>query len=130
MLTAYPLNGFLRITDPERARHFYQQVLGLTFDYENPYVSVFRSGDTTIIAQRVKEVVPIASTVLGWEVKDIEKVGAFLRDRGVVFEKYPHMDQDALGIWRVLRAGSHGLRIRTATSLPYPSTSLPTGARG
>ena len=27
MLTAYPLNGFLRITDPERARHFYEQVL-------------------------------------------------------------------------------------------------------
>jgi hypothetical protein len=24
----------------------------------------------------------------------------FLRDRGVVFEKYPHMDQDALGIWK------------------------------
>ena len=51
MLTAYPLNGFLRITDPGRARHLYEQVLGLTFDYENPYVSVFRSGDTTIIAQ-------------------------------------------------------------------------------
>jgi catechol 2,3-dioxygenase-like lactoylglutathione lyase family enzyme len=100
MLTAYPLNGFVRITDPERARHFYEQVLGLTFEYENPYVSVFRSGDTTIIAQRMKEVAPIASTVLGWEVKDIEKVVAFLRDRGVVFEKYPYMDQDTLGIWK------------------------------
>ena len=100
MLTAFPLNGFLRITDPGRARHYYEQVLGLTFEYENPYVSVFRSGDTMIIAQRVKEVVPIPSTVLGWEVKDIEKVVTFLHDRGVVFEKYPHMDQDALGIWR------------------------------
>jgi catechol 2,3-dioxygenase-like lactoylglutathione lyase family enzyme len=99
MLTAFPLNGFLRITDPERSRHFYEHILGLAFDYENPYVSVFRSGDTSIIAQRVKEMVPIASTVLGWEVKDIEKVAAFLRDRGVVFERYPYMDQDALGIW-------------------------------
>jgi catechol 2,3-dioxygenase-like lactoylglutathione lyase family enzyme len=99
MLTAYPLNGFVRITDPQRARHFYEQVLGLTFEYENPYVSVFRSGDLTIIAQCVKEVVPIASTVLGWEVKDIEKVAAFLHARGVVFERYPHMEQDALGIW-------------------------------
>jgi catechol 2,3-dioxygenase-like lactoylglutathione lyase family enzyme len=100
MLTAYPLNGFLRITEPERARQFYEQVLGLTFEYENPYVIVFRSGDTTIIAQRVKEVAPIAATVLGWEVKGIEKVVAFLRDSGVAFEKYPHMDQDALGIWK------------------------------
>lgn len=66
---------------------------GPHFEYENPYVSVFRSGDTSIIAQRVKEVVPIASTVLGWEVKDIEKVVALLRDRGVAFEKYPHMDK-------------------------------------
>jgi len=99
MLTAYPLNGFLRLTDPERARHFYEQVLGLTFDYENPYVNVFRSGDTSIIAQRLKEMVPVASTVLGWEVKDIEKVAAFLSDRGVVFEKYPYMEQDAFGIW-------------------------------
>ena len=100
MLTSYPLNGFLRITDPERARRFYEQVLGLIFEYDNPYVSVFRSGATSIIAQRVKELVPISSTVLGWEVKNIEKVVAFLRDRGVVFEKYPHMEQDALGIWK------------------------------
>jgi catechol 2,3-dioxygenase-like lactoylglutathione lyase family enzyme len=100
MLTAYPLNGFLRITDPARARHFYEGVLGLTFDYENDYVSVFRSGDTMIIAQRMKEVVAIPSTVLGWEVKDIEKVVTYLRGRGVAFEKYPLRDQDSLGIWR------------------------------
>ena len=100
MLTTYPLNGFLRITDPGRARHYYEQVLGLTFEYENPYVSAVRGGDTSIIAQRVKDMVPIPSTVLGWEVKGVEKVVAFLRDRGVVFEKYPHMEQDALGIWK------------------------------
>jgi hypothetical protein len=26
-MTANPLNGFLRITDPERARHFYEREL-------------------------------------------------------------------------------------------------------
>lgn len=100
MLTTFPLNGFVRITDPERARRFYEQVLGLAFDYENPYVTVFRSGHTQIIAQRVKEFVPIAATVLGWEVKDIEKVASVLRKRGVVFEKYEGMGQDDLGIWK------------------------------
>jgi len=99
MLSACPVNGFLRVTNPERARHFYEQVLGLTFEYENPYVIVFRSGETMIIAQRVKEFVPIASTVLGWEVKDIDAMVAFLVGRGVAFVKYPHLDQDALGIW-------------------------------
>lgn len=99
MLTAFPINGFVRITDPERARRFYEQTLGLAFDYENPYVMVFRSGTTQIIAQIVKEFVSVAATVLGWEVKDIEKVVSALRKDGVVFEKYDGMDQDELGIW-------------------------------
>lgn len=63
-----------------------------------PYVTAFKSGHTQIIAQRVDDVVPVAATVLGWEVKDIEKVVAALRDRGAVFEKY-EMQQDELGIW-------------------------------
>jgi len=53
-----------------------------------------------IIAQRVKEFVPIAGTVLGWEVKDIENVVSVLRKRGVVFEKYEGMEQDDHGIWK------------------------------
>jgi catechol 2,3-dioxygenase-like lactoylglutathione lyase family enzyme len=100
MLTTFPLNSFVRITDPERARRFYEQVLGLALDYANPYVSVFRSGDTQIIAQRVNEFVPTPATVLGWEVKDIEKVASFLQSRGVVFERYEGMEQDDLGIWK------------------------------
>jgi predicted enzyme related to lactoylglutathione lyase len=100
MLTAFPLNGFVRITDPERARRFYERILGLAFEYENPYVTVFRSGPTQIIAQRVKEFVPVTSTVIGWEVKDIAKVASSLRSRGVVFEKYEGIEQDELGIWK------------------------------
>jgi len=100
MLTTFPLNGFVRITDPERSRRFYEQTLGLAFDNENPYVIVFRSGNTQIIAQKVKEFVPIAATVLGWEVKDIENVVSALRKSGVVFEKYEGMEQDELGIWK------------------------------
>jgi predicted enzyme related to lactoylglutathione lyase len=100
VLTSFPLNGFVRITDPGRARRFYEQVLGLAFDYENPYVTVFRSGAVQIIAQKVKEFVPIAATVLGWEVRDIENVVSVLRKRGVVFEKYEGMEQDDHGIWK------------------------------
>ena len=99
MLTTFPINGFVRISDPQRSRRFYEQTLGLAFDYENPYVMVFRSGNTQIIAQIVKEFAPVAATVLGWEVKDIENVVSALRKDGVVFEKYEGMDQDELGIW-------------------------------
>jgi predicted enzyme related to lactoylglutathione lyase len=100
MLTTFPINGFVRITDPERSRRFYEQTLGLAFDNENPYVIVFRSGNTQIIAQKVKEFVPIAATVLGWEVKDIENVVSALLKSGVVFEKYEGVEQDELGIWK------------------------------
>jgi len=100
LLTSFPINGFVRITDPERARSFYEQTLGLAFDYENPYVMVFRSGSAQIIAQKVKEFAPVAATVLGWEVKDIEKVVSDLRNAGVVFERFEFMEQDELGVWK------------------------------
>ena len=100
MLTTFPINGFVRITDPERSRRFYEQTLGLAFDYENPYVTVFRSGNSQIIAQKVKEFAPVPATVLGWEVKDIEKGVSALRQSGVVFEKFEGMDQDERGIWK------------------------------
>ena len=48
----------------------------------------------------MKEFVPIAATVLGWEVKDIENVVSALQKSGVVFEKYEGMEQDELGIWK------------------------------
>jgi catechol 2,3-dioxygenase-like lactoylglutathione lyase family enzyme len=100
MLADNPINGFVRITNPARARHFYEQILGLTFVSDNPYVTVFRSGRTLIIGQKTKEFMPVAATVLGWEVKDIAKEVVALRDRGVAFERYPGMEQDDLGIWK------------------------------
>jgi Lactoylglutathione lyase and related lyases len=99
MLTTFPVNVFVRITDPERARRFYEQVLGLAFEYDNEYVMVFRSGATQVIVQKVQEFAPIAPTVLGWEVKGIRNVVASLQSRGVTFVRYPGMEQDADGIW-------------------------------
>jgi catechol 2,3-dioxygenase-like lactoylglutathione lyase family enzyme len=100
LLTAFPINGFVRITDPERSRRFYEQTLGLAFDYENPYVIVFRSGNSQIIAQIVKEFAPVSATVLGWEVREIENVVSDLRQSGVVFERFAGMVQDDLDIWQ------------------------------
>src|ERR1044072_5829478 len=93
LLTTFPINGFVRITDPERARRFYEETLGLAFDYENPYVMVFRRGNSQIIAQKMKDFTSIPATVLGWEVEDIEKVVSTLRERDVTFEKFEGMEQ-------------------------------------
>lgn len=99
MLTTFRVNVFVRITDTDRARRFYEQVLGLAFEYDNEYVMVFRSGPTQLIAQKVDAFAPIEATVLGWEVKGIRHVVAALQDRGVVFERIPGMEQDADDIW-------------------------------
>jgi catechol 2,3-dioxygenase-like lactoylglutathione lyase family enzyme len=93
------INGFVRVTNADKARAFYEGVLGLRCVEDNPYVTVFQSGTTKVVAQKVKKFRPIAATVLGWEVKNILKAVAALRDRGVVFERYAGMDQDKLGIW-------------------------------
>ena len=48
---------------------------------------------------------PAPATILGWEVEDIEQTISNLTKRGVVFERYAWMDQDALGIWKTPDGG-------------------------
>ncbi len=43
--------------------------------------------------------VALQSTVLGWEVADINAVVEWLKKRAVVFEKYPFIQDQELGIW-------------------------------
>src|SRR5262245_33025466 len=123
MLASTPLNAFFRTKDSQKARAFYEQVLGLTFESENEYVLVLRGDQYAVIGQKMTGFTPEASTVIGWEVEGIEKVVSALSARGVVFERYDWMQQDALGIWKgpdgrvawfkdpdgnVLSVGEHG----------------------
>jgi len=100
MLASKPINGFAPTKDSKAARSFYESVLGLKFLSENPYVLVMKANDTRIILQKVDQFVPAPYTILGWEVDDIEEVVSFLTNRGVVFERFAGMEQDALGIWK------------------------------
>ncbi len=47
----------------------------------------------------VKELTPAAYTVLGWKVPDIIAGARALQSVGVVFQRYPGMEQDESGIW-------------------------------
>ncbi len=38
-------------------------------------------------------------TVLGWEVQSIEAVVTWLKERSVMFEKYPFVQDQELGVW-------------------------------
>ena len=50
-----------------------------------------------------KELPPAHGTVLGWQVPEIAATVKDLEQAGVHFERFPGMDQDALGIGRAHR---------------------------
>jgi catechol 2,3-dioxygenase-like lactoylglutathione lyase family enzyme len=93
------LIAFAATTQPDKARAFYCDVLGLRFEEDSPFALVVRAGNAAIRIQKVERFTPLPFTVLGWKVADIHATAAQLKDRGVNFERFPGMTQDELGIW-------------------------------
>jgi catechol 2,3-dioxygenase-like lactoylglutathione lyase family enzyme len=94
-----PLVAFIATTDGARARAFYETVLGLRVLGDDDFALVVDAHGTTLRVTKVGRAVVAPYTVLGWEVDDVEGAVRALRERGVVFERYAGMEQDALGIW-------------------------------
>lgn len=92
--------GFLPTKDAKRARAFFEGTLGLQFVSDDAYALVMQSGATMIRIARVEGFVPVPYTVLGWEVQNIQSVVSDLKARGVVFEIYPFIQDQELGIWQ------------------------------
>lgn len=92
--------GFVATSDPDRAKKFYRDTLGLPLVSEQPpFALVFDAHGTMLRVTMVKEVVSAGYTVLGWQVPDIVAAASALSQAGVQFERYPGMQQDELGIW-------------------------------
>jgi catechol 2,3-dioxygenase-like lactoylglutathione lyase family enzyme len=90
---------FLATASADRSRAFYQDTLGRTLIADEPFALVFRVGESMLRIQKVQQVHPPPYTALGWSVPDIRATVAQLRERGVTFERYEGMNQDADGIW-------------------------------
>jgi catechol 2,3-dioxygenase-like lactoylglutathione lyase family enzyme len=100
MLGDYDVMAFTQTTQADRAKAFYGSVLGLEFQEDSPFALVFRAGRTMLWVQKVPKLSPLPFTSLGWRVPDIRPPRAqALAGKGVVFERYENIDQDALGIW-------------------------------
>ena len=91
--------GFIPTNDFRRAKKFYADKLGLRFVSKDTFALVFKSGGTTIRVVKVPDFKPAGYTILGWRVADVPRRVTALGKRGIVFERYPWMQQDALGIW-------------------------------
>jgi len=92
--------GFVLITDAQRARAFYCDVLGLPLVHHDDYAMVVDAGGTQLRLSIVAEVPEPAGTTAGWLVDDIHLAVRALAGAGVVFERFPGLDQDPDGVWR------------------------------
>jgi catechol 2,3-dioxygenase-like lactoylglutathione lyase family enzyme len=99
MLGSSKIVAFVAITDAEKARAFYEGVLGLQFVKDDGFALVFDANGIMVRAARMKEVTPLPFTVLGWQVSGIEDSVRALTKKGVRFEIFGFFKQDELGIW-------------------------------
>jgi catechol 2,3-dioxygenase-like lactoylglutathione lyase family enzyme len=91
--------AFLPSRDLERSAQFFGEVLELRIVEIDPYACIVESPGCTIRIAAATDWEPQAFTVLGWTVADLEEEVDRLVRRGVVFNRYPGMDQDGRGLW-------------------------------
>ena len=100
VLGSQKLVAFVAVRDPERAKTFYRDTLGLRLVSEQlPFALVFDANGTMLRVTIVGEPVVAPYTVLGWDVADIAATARQLAGAGVTMERYPGMTQNDLGIW-------------------------------
>lgn len=99
MLDTAKIMGFIHTLDYQKARSFYEGQLGFPFVSLDDFALVVRAGKHHIRIVRLPEFKALRSTVLGWQVEDIEAAVDWLQKRGIVFEKYPFVQDRERGIW-------------------------------
>lgn len=93
------LMAFLATAAPERARGFYDGLLGLRLVAEDGFAIVFNSSGIMLRVQKVQEHRPQPQTALGWSVDSIAGALAELESRGVGLERFGFLEQDERGVW-------------------------------
>ena len=99
MLGAAQIMTFVATAKPDEAVRFYRDVLGLKFVEDTPFAKVFDANGIMLRVTPVPQHKPVDHTVLGWKVADIAAAVAALAKKGIAFNRYPGMTQDAAGIW-------------------------------
>jgi catechol 2,3-dioxygenase-like lactoylglutathione lyase family enzyme len=89
MLSDFPIHATVAAVDLDRARRWYEEVLGVTPGPVTPDGVWYRfAGDTWLLCYQTSAAGTARNTVAGWTVTDLPAVMADLRARGVVFEDY------------------------------------------
>jgi catechol 2,3-dioxygenase-like lactoylglutathione lyase family enzyme len=99
MLGSIDIIAFVPTKDAERARSFYEGTLGLRFIKDDGFALVLDANGIMVRVAKSPKFTPAQFTILGWQVVNIEKIVAGLKERGVQFERFGFFEQDELGIW-------------------------------
>lgn len=95
-------SGFA-VDDIQKAREFYEKVLGLTTTVQSEefgVMSLHLAGGRDVIVYAKPDFVPATYTILNFQVDDIDAAVDDLTSRGVTLERYDAMDQDDKAIMR------------------------------
>lgn len=99
MLVDCDVVSLIPILDGDRARVFYEETLGLRFIADDGFAVAFEVNGRMLRLTRTPELRPQPFSIIAWRVPDIAATVRALSERGIAFVRYPHFDQDELGIW-------------------------------
>jgi catechol 2,3-dioxygenase-like lactoylglutathione lyase family enzyme len=99
MLNGAAVIALVATTNPDAARRFYEDVLGLAFVEDSAFALVFAAGAAMLRIQKVRDFTPHPFTALGWGVLDIAETASALTAQGVTLERFGFLQQDDAGIW-------------------------------
>ena len=102
MLGTADIVAFVPTRNPQRAREFFEQTLGLAFVSADPFAIVFDANGVTLRVADVSTVPdykPAPFTILGWHVPNAEDAAHALAAKGVTFERIQGMEQSPSGVW-------------------------------
>lgn len=88
MLTATMVVATIPVTDLDRAKHFYGEILGLTQLWENPASVRFRCGEYSELSIFKRPGLETVHTLAHFEVENIERSVEDLEAQGVEFLDY------------------------------------------
>jgi catechol 2,3-dioxygenase-like lactoylglutathione lyase family enzyme len=94
--------AFATVFDLDRARAFYEGMIGLKVISQDAFAVLAEAGGVQVrISKAPMVVVPQPFTVVGFDVTDIDSIVTGLAAKGVVFERYPFFcaAQDSRGVW-------------------------------
>lgn len=100
MLSTGRVVGFIQVADGERARAFYEDVLGLKLK-DDGFALVADFGGAKLRITTVPNYTAPQHPAFGFEIADVAGMVRELAGRGVGFERYEFLgdQQDADGVW-------------------------------